>query len=281
MTIFRSERYSSAILLGAARLGLLLAKSAAGGALLEIKNVHASVPLLNLDLSIGEWVSDFLLVIFFFIVAIELKYELVSGDLNSWHRALVPALGALGGVVTPALLYLLVTGGGDLTRGWPIPTATDIAFALGILAIFGRGLPSRMRAFLLALAVLDDLIGIAIIAVFFAATLNWMAFLAALACVAAFWIIGAQRATRRRGLLSTAVVILALFAWYFMHQSGVHATVAVVLLGLAIPRWRGAPCFLGSVSEESQEAFSRFATTSPTFDPAPLNLSGLRTRLRK
>lgn len=239
--LFRSERHSAAILLGAAVLGLILANVAWGQSLLALKQSHLAIDVLGLDLTTGEWVSDFLLAIFFFIVAIELKYELVSGELNSWGKALVPAIAAVGGVMVPALLYLLITHSDELVRGWPIPTATDIAFALGVLAIFGRGLPTKMRAFLLALAVLDDLIGIAIIAVFFAGALNWVAFLAALVCVALFWLIGRSSLAKQRTLVAVIMIVLALVTWYFMHQSGVHPTVAGVLLGLAIPRHRGGP----------------------------------------
>ncbi|MHB1172040.1 MAG: Na+/H+ antiporter NhaA [Lacisediminihabitans sp.] len=239
--IFRSERHSSAILLIAALLGLILANSPCGAALMGLNQAEASVPLLGLDLSFGEWISDFLLAIFFFIVAIELKYELVSGELNGWRKALVPALGALGGVVVPALIYLLVTGGGDLAKGWPIPTATDIAFALGVLAVFGKGLPTRMRAFLLALAVLDDLIGITIIAVFFAGALDWVSLLGALVCLAGFWFVAARSPLgRHRMLTAVAMVVLAVATWYFVYESGVHPTIAGVLLGLVIPRRRGA-----------------------------------------
>lgn len=239
--IFRSERHSAAILLSAALLGLILANSSYGAALMGLKQAEASIPLLGPDLSFGEWISDFLLAIFFFIVAIELKYELISGELNSWRKALVPALGALGGVVVPALIYLLITGGGDLARGWPIPTATDIAFALGVLAVFGKGLPARMRAFLLALAVLDDLIGITIIAVFFAGALDWLSLLGALACLAGFWFSAARSPLgRHRMVTAAAMLALAVGTWYFVYESGVHPTIAGVLLGLVIPRRRGA-----------------------------------------
>ena len=167
MSLIRSERSAAAILLGAAALGLILANTAAGPALLDLQHTVIGPAGLNLNLSIGHWISDGLLAIFFFIVAIELKHELVAGELNSVRKAVHPAIAAVGGVIVPALLYLLFTSGSDYQQGWPVPTATDIAFALGVLAVFGRGLPNRLRVFLLALAVLDDLIAIVIIAIFF------------------------------------------------------------------------------------------------------------------
>ena len=167
MNVLRSERFAAALLLVAAVLGLVLANLPFGPAVVDLKDAHLELPWLGLDLSTGHWVSDGLLAIFFFIVAVELKRELVIGELNSLSKALLPAIAALGGVVVPAGIFLRFTAGTDTVDGWPIPTATDIAFALGVLAIFGTGIPTRVRVFLLALAVLDDLIAILIIAFFF------------------------------------------------------------------------------------------------------------------
>ncbi|MDF2441990.1 MAG: Na+:H+ antiporter, NhaA family, partial [Subtercola sp.] len=193
MSILRSERNSAALLLIAAAAALVLANTAAGPALLAAKAAHLGFPAIGLDLSLGHWISDGLLAIFFFIVAVELKHELVHGSLNSPAKAIVPAIAALGGVVVPAGVFLLVTvgsGGAEFSDGWPIPTATDIAFALGVLAIFGRALPTKVRVFLLALAVLDDLVAILIIAVFFTSTLNLPALGAAAVGVVVFAVLG-------------------------------------------------------------------------------------------
>ena len=167
MNVLRSERFAAALLLVAAVLGLVIANLPFGPAAVDLKNAHLEIPWLGLDLSTGHWVSDGLLAIFFFIVAVELKRELVIGELNSLSKALLPAIAAVGGVVVPAGIFVAFTVGTDTVDGWPIPTATDIAFALGVLAVFGRFLPTRVRVFLLALAVLDDLIAILIIAFFF------------------------------------------------------------------------------------------------------------------
>jgi Na+:H+ antiporter, NhaA family len=237
--LFRSERHSAAFLFGAAVLGLIVANVAGGENLVALKNAHFPIQFLSLNLTAAQWVSDFLLAIFFFIVAIELKFELTSGELNSWGKALVPSIAAVGGVTVPALLYMLISRSDELLGGWPIPTATDIAFALGVLAIFGKGLPAKMRAFLLALAVLDDLIGIAIIAIFFAGDLDWLSFLAAILCVAGFSLVARSPLAKHGSLLVVSMVVLALAAWYFVQQSGVHPTVAGVLLGLGVPQKYG------------------------------------------
>ncbi|HEY1105850.1 MAG TPA: Na+/H+ antiporter NhaA, partial [Agromyces sp.] len=167
MNLLRSERWAAGLLLAAAALGLVIANTAIGPSLLAAQSAHLELPWLGLDLSVGHWISDGLLAIFFFIVAVELKRELVIGELNSLSKALLPAIAAVGGVIVPALVYVAFTAGTATVDGWPIPTATDIAFALGVLAVFGRWIPTRVRVFLLALAVLDDLIAILIIAFFF------------------------------------------------------------------------------------------------------------------
>ncbi len=229
--IFRSDRYAALSLAGAAILGLVLANSIAGPGLLDLFGSHLSIAALGIDLSVAHWVTDGLLVFFFFIIAVELRYELTKGELNSFQRALAPGIAAVGGVIVPAALFLLIAGP-SLAVGWPIPTATDIAFALGLIAIVGRGLPSRIRAFLLALAVLDDLIAIAIIALFFTQGTNVAALLASVVCIAAFWALG--RVKKVKVLRNIGLVALALATWYFVVTSGVHATIAGVALGLVL-----------------------------------------------
>lgn len=232
-TIFRSERYAAISLAAAAILGLLLANSVAGPGLIELFSSHIGLPALDLDLSIGHWITDGLLVIFFFIVAVELRHELTVGELNSVKHALAPGIAAVGGVVVPALFYLLIAGP-DFSRGWPIPTATDIAFALGLIALVGRGLPGRIRVFLLALAVLDDLIAIIIIAVFFSSSIDLLALGMAVLAVYLFRFLGCQGRINNSSLRTTLLIVVALFAWYFTVLSGVHATIAGVALGLVL-----------------------------------------------
>ena len=232
-TIFRSERYAAISLAAAALLGLVLANSVAGPGLLELFASHVGLPALDLDLSIGHWITDGLLVIFFFIVAVELRHELTVGELNSVKHALAPSIAAIGGVIVPAVLYLVIAGP-DFSQGWPIPTATDIAFALGLIALVGRGLPGRIRVFLLALAVLDDLIAIVIIAVFFSHSIDLLALGMAVIAVYLFRFLGCQGRINTPVLRTVLLVIVALFAWYFTFLSGVHATIAGVALGLVL-----------------------------------------------
>ncbi|MFK4729976.1 Na+/H+ antiporter NhaA [Agromyces mediolanus] len=247
MNLLRSERWAAVLLLVAAALGLLLANTSAGPGLLALKTEHLELPWLGLDLSIGHWISDGLLAIFFFIVAVELKRELVIGELNSLSKALLPAIAAVGGVVVPALIYVAFTAGSPTVDGWPIPTATDIAFALGVLAVFGTWIPTRVRVFLLALAVLDDLIAILIIAFFFTSDADLASLGFAGIAIALFGAVSRMMKPRSAWILSrrpqwpivAVLIVLGVLAWYFVYQSGVHATIAGVALGLVMARRPG------------------------------------------
>ena len=244
MTFIRSERYAAGFLLVAGVLGLLAANLAFGPELIAAANEHLHTGIFGLDLSAKHWISDGLLAVFFFLIAIELKRELVIGDLNSVGKAALPALAALGGVVVPACVYLLITRGSGLAAGWPVPTATDIAFALGVLAVFGRGIPTRVRVFLLALAVLDDLVAILIIAFFFTQDpqLQYIGFAAITAT--AFGVTSRLLKPRSAWVLGRkptwpivmVLTVLGVATWYFTYLSGVHATIAGVILGLVMAR---------------------------------------------
>lgn len=227
----KSDKSAAFALLGAAIFGLVLANSPIGPALLGFKETYFGLEQFGLKLTVEHWVSDLLLATFFLVAGLELKYELRLGALSKPSIALVPILAALGGVIVPALIYYSFNTEGVEASGWPIPTATDIAFALGVLAIFGTGLPKAARIFLLALAIFDDLVAILIIAVFYTDDLEALWLLAA-AVVAAAVVI----TERIRKAPHNLIRILAFFAlWYLVFQSGVHATIAGVLLGLLIP----------------------------------------------
>ncbi|MCS4275418.1 NhaA family Na+:H+ antiporter [Mycetocola sp. BIGb0189] len=233
----RSERTGALLLLGAALAGIILANSPLGAGLLDLQ--HTEVGVGALTLSIGHWISDGLLAIFFLVVAIDLRHELTAGQLNSWQRALHPAIAAVGGVVVPALVYLLIAAPAGQPGGWPIPTATDIAFALGVLAMFGRGLPPRIRVFLLALAVLDDLIAILIIAIFFGGSPDLLALAGAVIVLVIAAIVaralGRAASAESRIMLGILLVILGIATWVLTQLSGVHATLAGVAFGLILP----------------------------------------------
>ncbi|HEX6956220.1 MAG TPA: Na+/H+ antiporter NhaA [Agromyces sp.] len=244
MNILRSERVSASLLLSAAVLGLLLANLAFGPVLIDLKHAYLQVPFTPLKLSVGHWISDGLLAIFFFIVAVELRRELVIGELNSLTKAALPAIAAIGGVVVPALVFLAFAGGAPTAGGWPVPTATDIAFALGVLAMFGRFIPTRVRVFLLALAVLDDLIAILLIAFFFTADADLAYIGFAAITVTLFGMTSRLLRPRSPYVLSrrpqwpvvVALVALGVLTWSFVYLSGVHATIAGVMLGLVMSR---------------------------------------------
>ena len=184
----------------------------------------------DLDLDLHHWVNDGLMAVFFFLIGLEIKRELVVGELRDPRAALLPAVGALGGMVVPALVFIAVSGGGDFARGWGIPMATDIAFAVGVLALLGDRCPPGLKLFLLTLAIVDDLGAIAVIAIFYAdgLSLTWLvAAIGALALAPLLRLAGAAR--------SRAFVPVGLAAWYATYRAGVHPTIAGVALGLLTP----------------------------------------------
>lgn len=229
------EKTGGLLLMGAALLALIWANSPWRELYAGLSSFVIGPAALHLDLSLAHWAADGLLAVFFFVVGVELKHEIVAGNLRSPHEAAVPVIAAVGGMLAPALLYaaIILPLEPAAVRGWAIPTATDIAFALAVLAIFGRGLPRALRVFLLTLAVVDDLLAIVVIAVFYTAGVDLLMLALALLGVALFAVV--VRARRPRPWL---MVPIALTAWGFMHASGVHATIAGVLLGLCVPARR-------------------------------------------
>ncbi len=231
MSFLRNERTTAVLLIIAAALGVILANSPAAAALFSFRDFRFGIAALHLDLSVGDWVKDGLLAVFFFLAAIELKHELQRGELDSARKAIVPAIAAVGGVLVPALIFLVLVRTPGLSDGWPIPTATDIAFALGVLAIVGRGLPASVRALLLALAVIDDLIAILIIAIFFTHGVAPVPLIITVPVIALFSWLSQRKIT---AWVIVALIVLGAAAWVLVHASGIHATVAGVALGLAM-----------------------------------------------
>ncbi len=230
----RGQQFPAVLLLVAAGLGLLLANLPTHDALAAVLDFHIAVPGTALDLSVAHWVSDGLLAVFFLVVAIELRHELTHGELDSPQKAVQPAIAAAGGVLVPIAVYLLIAGSGDTATGWPIPTATDIAFALGVLAMFGRGLPPTVRVFLLALAILDDIIGIIFIAVLFAHDVQWLLLGLGIVGVVVFWLLSRLLHAQGHPLVAVAMVVVAVVTWGLVASSGIHATIAGVMLGLVM-----------------------------------------------
>jgi NhaA family Na+:H+ antiporter len=217
---------------------LLWANSPWGDAYQSLSSLKVGPAALHLDLALHQWAADGLLAIFFFVAGLELKREFVAGDLRDPRRAALPVAAAVGGMAVPALLYVSINAaaGPEALVGWAIPTATDIAFALAVLAVISTHLPSALRTFLLTLAVVDDLLAITIIAVFYTSSLAWGP-LALAAIPLGLFAVLVQRRVRSWWLL----LPLAVATWVLVHESGVHATVAGVLLGFAVPVLRRSP----------------------------------------
>lgn len=232
--LLRQETVGGALLLLATVLALLWSNSPWRDGYTALADHHLDIAPLGIHLSVAHWAADGLLAVFFFVVGLELKHEFVHGDLRDPAKATVPVVAAACGVAVPAIVFtvaqLLLDG--DL-RGWAVPTATDIAFALAVLAVIGTHLPSALRSFLLTLAVVDDLIAITIIAVFFSSDLDLPMLALAVLPVAAFgWV------SRTRSHPWWLLLPLGVATWVLVLNSGVHATIAGVVLGLVVPASR-------------------------------------------
>jgi len=239
--ILRKETVGGAILLVATVAALIMSNTPFfADAYFAFRNLEVGYEPWHLKLSLGTWAADGFLAIFFFLAGLELKREFVAGDLRSVKRAIVPVAAAVGGVIIPAVFYTLVNlnSGSDALRGWAVPTATDIAFALAVLAVIGSKLPAALRIFLLTLAVVDDLLAIAIIAFFYTTDISFVPLLLVIIPLALYWIL-THKFSYFFGTKTYAawVILLPLgfLVWALMHASGVHATVAGVLLGFAVP----------------------------------------------
>lgn len=224
----RTETVGGSILLIAAAVAVLWANSPFADAYTALRDWQVGPSALHLNLSLGTWAQDGLLAVFFFVAGLELKRELVVGELADRKKALLPIIAACGGVLLPAIIAATVGAGAPgMDRGWAIPVATDIAFALGVLALTGSRIPASARVFLLSLAVVDDLIAIILIAVLFTGSIAMLWILSAVACLVVYWY-----AQRRRITTPFLYVPLALLTWYSVHEAGIHATLAGVALGL-------------------------------------------------
>ncbi|MFC7490086.1 MULTISPECIES: Na+/H+ antiporter NhaA [unclassified Knoellia] len=250
----RTETVGGAILLVAAVAALLWANSPWRDAYAALRDLRVGYEPWHLDLTLGQWAADGLLAIFFFVAGLELKREFLVGDLRTPAKAAVPVIAAAAGVAVPALFFTLTVlaagGGSEALRGWAIPTATDIAFALAVLAVIGSHLPSGLRSFLLTLAVVDDLIAITIIAIFYTSGLDVPALLLALVPLGLFAFL-----VQRRIVIVWVLLPLAFATWTLVHASGIHATVAGVLLGLVVPvKARASVPHMSTLSAETDVA---------------------------
>jgi NhaA family Na+:H+ antiporter len=251
------EAASSILLLAATLVALALANSPwrEGWTNLWHQRIAIQIVGFELALSLAHWVNDALMAVFFFVVGLEIKRELTIGELASRARAMLPIFGALGGMAAPALIYLLIHPGGDAAAGWGIPMATDIAFAVAALAILGSRVPSGLKIFLLALAIVDDLGAVTVIAVFYTDDIRLSALFAALLGLGLVYVM------RLAGVRSyAAYLLIGLMVWLATLASGVHATVAGVMLGLLTPvhALGNRETLMARLRDSVEEALSRF-----------------------
>ncbi|MET4061846.1 NhaA family Na+:H+ antiporter [Arthrobacter sp. UYP6] len=237
--ILRKETVGGILLVAAALIAIVWANSPFSESYFALRDFEIGYEPWHLQLSLGAWAADGLLAVFFFLVGLELKREFVAGDLRNISKAIVPVAAAVGGVAVPAAIYAAINWSHpESLNGWAIPTATDIAFAVAVLAIIGSHLPSALRIFLLTLAVVDDLLAITIIAVFYTEDVKITPLLLAVAGLLLYTFL-AQKYRRFFGLKASAawfiLLPIGIVVWALVHASGIHATVAGVLLGFAIP----------------------------------------------
>ncbi|EIC86547.1 Na+/H+ antiporter NhaA [Serratia sp. M24T3] len=229
----RMEASGGIVLIVAAVIALIMANTSLSGIYLDFLNspVALSIGQFGLNKPLLLWINDGLMAIFFLMVGLEVKRELLEGALSSREQALFPAIAALGGMLVPVLFYLCFNGGDEVARqGWAIPAATDIAFALGVMALLGSRVPTSLKVFLLALAIIDDLGAIIIIAAFFSHDISVTALILSVLAIAALAWLNWRGVTKL-----TPYVVLGIFLWVCVLKSGVHATLAGVILGFLIP----------------------------------------------
>lgn len=227
-----SEVTGSILLLACTIAALVLANSPWAGTYNDLLHTYIGVGFGDsvFKLSVLHWINDGLMVIFFFVVGLEIKRELVIGELSSFDKAALPVAAAIGGMVVPAVLFFALNAGGETARGWGIPMATDIAFALGVLAIFGSRAPLGLKVFLTALAIADDLGAVAVIAIFYTERIDVTALI-----VAVVFLVALLAAIRLRVRWTGVLLALMVAVWLGVFASGVHATVAGILLAMVIP----------------------------------------------
>jgi NhaA family Na+:H+ antiporter len=247
-----SEVTGSVILLACTVVALAWANSPWSEHYFHLLHTELGFSIAGTDrtLSLHLWINDLLMAIFFFVVGLEIKREMVVGRLSTFDKAILPVAAALGGMIAPALIYFFLNSSGEASRGWGVPVATDIAFALGVLSLFGKRVPIGLKVFLTALAIADDLGAVLVIAVFYTSTLNFGALITAGIFIALIALAG------RLGVRSPMVyLLLAIGVWLAVFESGVHATVAGVLLALLMPvrAGRDPEHFIAEVREKWEE----------------------------
>ena len=256
-----SETTGALVLFAAAVTALIWANSPWAGSYFAIwkQQLGFSIGGVSLVNDLRHWINDGLMAVFFFVVGLEIKRELVQGELASLRQAALPAIAALGGMVLPACIYLALNPGGVQARGWGIPMATDIAFAIGVLALLGKRIPAPLRTLLLALAIADDLGAILVIALFYTSQLSLAALAISAVLLSVFWLMRAIGVTN-----SVAYTLVGIAFWAGILESGVHATIAGVILGFMVPikPWFSHGTFL----ESAESLLGRFRSATESQD---------------
>lgn len=225
-----NSQSSGILLIFCVALSLLVANSSLGNAFQNLLDTKIGTEIFHLNYPVSIWINDGLMAIFFLLVGLEIKREIVEGELSSFSNASLPIVAALGGMLVPALIFFLFNQGTDFAKGWAIPMATDIAFSLAIISMLGKKVPVSLKIFLAALAIVDDLGAIVVIAIFYTDQIHWY-YLGWSALMVVILII----LNRLNVVKHIFYLIPGVFLWYFMHHSGIHATIAGVLLAFAIP----------------------------------------------
>ena len=253
---FKLEAASGLVLLFAAVIALIISNSDLSNAYFDILNSYLKlgVGIFSLKLSVLHWINDVLMAIFFFLVSLEIKREFIQGELSNPKQALLPIVAAVGGMVVPALIYIVINFKDPVTlKGWAIPSATDIAFSLGVLSLLGKRVPLSLKVFLTALAIIDDLGAIVIIAFFYSGEVQYFYLLLMLGCLIILLILNKFNV---RNFIP--YLIVGIFLWEFTHVSGIHATIAGVLLALTIPHKSSDKKHSGSLLLKLEHAISPY-----------------------
>ena len=230
---FKLESASGLVLLFAAVIALLISNSEYSSTYFNVLQKYITIGFgaISLKLTVMHWINDVLMTIFFFLVSLEIKREIVQGELSNPKQALLPIIGAVGGMVVPAIIYIVINiGSPETLKGWAIPSATDIAFSLGVLSLLGKRVPVSLKIFLTALAIIDDLGAIVIIAFFYSGNIQTIYLMLMLVSVVALFVL--NRFNIRSFI---PYLLIGILLWDFTHQSGIHATISGVLLALLIP----------------------------------------------
>ncbi|KQM57337.1 Na+/H+ antiporter NhaA [Chryseobacterium sp. Leaf201] len=227
---FSNSQASGIILIFCVLISLLIANSSAAGGFQYFLDTETGTDLFGLKYPVSIWINDGLMAVFFLLVGLEIKREMVEGELSSFKNASLPIFAAVGGMLVPAVIYIAFNFGTKYANGWGIPMATDIAFSLAIISLLGKRIPNSIKIFLAALAIVDDLGAILVIAIFYTEQIHWMYLLLAFGVTALLFLLNFLKVTR-----IVFYLVPGLFLWYFLHHSGIHATIAGVLLAFSIP----------------------------------------------